>query len=347
MHIRSFLISCAAIAASASAALAQQEAPAVPTLRASITVSSDVVRIGDVVENAGSASQIAIFRSPDLGTTGTLPVAQLVSALRTHQVIGLDTRDLQDVSVTRASRAFTAKDIETQISRALERRNGLGEAANISVTFDRDLRDLQLDSSNSGDMRVAVARFDARNGRFDITFEVPNEATVTPTKLRFTGIAVETVEATILTRSLERGEIVKASDVIIERRPKAEVGSDPALRERVIGMQARKALRASVPLKSADLGKPDRVSRDQAVTLIYEAPGLYLTGRGKALESGTEGDVVNVINLQSKRTVQGTVVGPGQVSVSIATPRIVAAVAATSDTEAASVAAAPVTKKVE
>ena len=57
------------------------------------------------------------------------------------------------------------------------------------------------------------------------------------------------------------------------------------------------------------------MQRDQNVTLIYEAPGIYLTMRGKALEGGTEGDVVNVMNLQSKRTLSGTVTGRGQVSI--------------------------------
>jgi flagellar basal body P-ring formation protein FlgA len=37
--------------------------------------------------------------------------------------------------------------------------------------------------------------------------------------------------------------------------------------------------------------------------------------RGKALENGTEGDAVNVMNLQSKRTVSGTVIGRGQVAI--------------------------------
>jgi flagellar basal body P-ring formation protein FlgA len=67
--------------------------------------------------------------------------------------------------------------------------------------------------------------------------------------------------------------------------------------------------------------KPDLVLRNEAVTLIYEAPGLMLTIRGKALESGAEGDLVNVLNIQSKRTVQGTVSGPGQVT--MAPPRLV------------------------
>jgi flagella basal body P-ring formation protein FlgA len=346
MMLRSIFIAAAILTGISRAALAQSEQDSLssPVLRTNITVSSDVVRIGDVIDNAGTAAQIAIFRAPDLGTTGSLPVSQLLSALRAHQVIGVDTRDIREISVTRSSRMLVSKDIELQIARVLERRNGLGDAANISVTFERDLRELQLDAAHTGDMRASIVRYDPRNGRFDITFEIANDVTYSPTKLRFTGTAVETVEAAVLTRSVERNDILKSSDVIVERRPKAEVGNDIALRSRVIGMQARKQLRAGQALKVADLGKPDMVSRDQAVTLVYEVPGLYLTGRGKAIDSGTEGDVVNIVNLQSKRTVQGVVIGPGQVSVLAPTPRLTTAALAAPEPPAAP---APESRKAE
>ena len=66
---------------------------------------------------------------------------------------------------------------------------------------------------------------------------------------------------------------------------------------------------------------PVMVEPDQGVTLIYQAEGLHLTVLGKSLENGTEGDVVNVMNLQSKRTVSGTVTGRGQVSITPVAPR--------------------------
>jgi flagellar basal body P-ring formation protein FlgA len=332
---RSFLFTSAVLAATAGTALAQSEKDVVtgPVLRASITVNSDIVRIGDVIDNAGSAAQIAIFRAPNLGTTGSVPTSQIISALGSHQVIGVDTRNIREVSVTRSSRTVSAKDIEQRIAQVLEHRNGLGDADNLSVSFDVDLRELQLDAAHTGDMRATTVRFDARNGRFDISFEIPNDITYSPTKLRFTGTAIETVEATILTRNVERNEILKASDLITERRPKAEVGNDAAVRGRTIGMQARKQLRAGSAVKAIDLGKPDLVTRDQSVTLIYESPGIYLTGRGKAVDSGTQGDVVNITNLQSKRIVQGTVVGPGQVAVMIASPRVLTTTAALAPNE--------------
>jgi flagella basal body P-ring formation protein FlgA len=236
-------------------------------------------------------------------------------------VIAVDTRGLTAISVTRLARTLEAKEIELAIARALERRNGLGEAQNISVTFDRDPGDLRLDAANAGNLQPATVRYEPRNTRFDVTFEISNEAGQASAKLRFTGTAIETVEAAVLARGVERNEILKSSDVVVERRPKAEAGPDVASRDRAVGMQARKQLRAGQALKVADLAKPDLVQRDQNVTLIYETSGLYLTIRGKALDGGTEGDVVNVLNLQSKRTVSGVVIGRGQVAVTVATPR--------------------------
>ncbi len=96
-------------------------------------------------------------------------------------------------------------------------------------------------------------------------------------------------------------------------------------------MQLRRSVRAGQPLKAGDLAKADLVTRDQNVTLIYETPGLYLTGRGKALEGGTDRDTVSILNLQSKRTIQGVVIGPGQVSVAIAVPRSSTVTAALAD----------------
>ncbi|MEH6951077.1 flagellar basal body P-ring formation chaperone FlgA [Nitrobacter sp. NHB1] len=335
MAVRSLFVAAALLAVSVPALAANGAAPPrvvlasaiqsaaaipVPVLRANVNVTSEVVRIGDVIDNAGVAAQIAIYRAPDPGTTGTLPAAQVLNALRAHQVIGVDTHGIRTIAVTRLARTIDADDIELQIAVALEHRHGLGDAKDLSLTFDKDLRTVHLDATNNGAINPVVTRFDPRNGRFDVTLEVGSDSGAAPARLRFTGTAVETVEAAVLARDVERNTLLKFSDVVMERRPKAEVGNDAASRDRVIGMQVRRQMRAGQALRSTDLTKPDLVQRDEAVTLIYQAAGIYLTVRGKATEAGTEGDVVSVLNLQSKRTVSGVVVGRGQVSVSPVAP---------------------------
>ncbi|GAB1716676.1 MAG: flagellar protein FlgA [Nitrobacter sp.] len=337
MAIRSLLVAVALLATSVPALAANDAAPprvalasaiqtaagtSVPSLRANVKVAGDVVRIGDVIDNPGDAAQIAIYRAPDPGTTGTLSATQVLDVLRAHQVIGVDTHGIRNVSVTRLARTLDADDIELQVAVALEHRHGLGDAKNLSLTFDKELRAIHLDAANNGDINPVEAWFDPRNGRFDVTLEVGNDSGAAPARLRFTGTAVETVEAPVLVRDVDRNTLLKFSDVVMERRPKAEVGNDAADRDHVIGMQIRRQMHAGQALRNSDLTKPDLVQRDQAVTLIYKAAGICLTVRGKATEAGTEGDVVSVLNLQSKRTVSGVVVGRGQVSVSPAAPVI-------------------------
>jgi flagellar basal body P-ring formation protein FlgA len=322
MMLRSLLLATALFVLTTMPAFSagSDDTIAVPLLRANVSVSADVVRVGDLIDNAGTAALVPVYRAPDLGTTGVLPVAQVISVLRQHQVIGVDTHDLKEVSVTRLARSVSAKDIQAAVAEALAHRGNLGEAANISLTFDRDVQDLRLDASNSGAMEATAARYDTRTSRFDVTFSINNDTGNAPTQLRFTGTAIETVDAVILTRGVERTDILKSSDIVVERRPKAEVGGDPAVRDHAIGMQLRHSMRAGQPVRVADLAKPDLVQRDQNVTLIYQTAGIYLTTRGKAIDSGTEGDVVSVLNPQSKRTVSGVVTGRGQVTIQIATP---------------------------
>lgn len=306
------------------AAAAQSAEPARPHLKAHVTVNSGIVRIGDLIENAGVVADVAIFRAPDLGTTGTVPVAAVIEAVRPHALVGFDTGGATEIAVTRASREIPMSEIERSLAEAVSTRFNAGPAADITVTFDRDPRAIQVDPAAQGNVGIARLSYDARSGRFDAILEIPT-GTTQRGLLRLSGRAVATVETVMVIRSIDRGAVLKASDLTIERRPRAEVGRDAVVGiERAVGMAARNIIRPGQPLRDADLTRPEIVQRGQMVTLVFEAPGLTLTLRGKATESGAEGDTVAVLNEQSKRTVQGVVAGPGHVVVSSSAPRFAA-----------------------
>ena len=168
---------------------------------------------------------------------------------------------------------------------------------------------------------MARLAFDPRGGRFDILFELPGSASTRKTPLRFSGVAGESDEVVTLVRALARGDVLRAGDVVVERRQKHEVAD--ALRDidAAIGLAVRQSMRPGQVLKRADVGKPDLVQRNEPILILFDAPGLSLTVRGKALDSGGEGDTVNVINVHSKRNLQGIVSGPGRVKVFSMTPR--------------------------
>jgi flagellar basal body P-ring formation protein FlgA len=312
------------LSALSSPAAAEQPA-AGPALRREVIVTGELVRIGDLVENAGAVAEVAIFRAPDLGQTGGVSARRIAEAVRAHHIIGLDTRGIDQVAVTRASRAVTAKDIEARLLRALTVQHGLADAKDLGIAFDHEVRTLYVEPDATADLTIARLNYDPRSRRFDAALELPGAAAARRAPLRLTGMLTETFEAVVPVRALAQGEALKASDLAIERRPKGELTSATVTAvTQAVGLAAKRALPAGKVIRQTDLIKPELVSRNESVTIVFEAPGILLTVRGKALEAGAQGDLINVLNVQSKRTVQATVVGPGRVAVNATTPRVAA-----------------------
>lgn len=321
--LRTALAVLLVLTAPATAQVTGSLGPNAPVLKRSVTVTGDVVRIGDLIDNAGTAAQIAVFRAPDLGTTGMVSTFQIMQAVRAHAVLGVDTAGVTEVQVTRAGRAITSKDVEGVIAQAVARQLRSSSADEIAVRLDREMRTLHVEPGNNAPLHLARFNFDPKSSNFYAILEVPGATGVS--RLRFGGKAMETVEVAVPTRPLARGEVVRTSDVVMERRPKSEfAGETMGEADRAVGMALRRAARAGQPLRAADLMRPELVQRNENITLIFEAPGIMLTSRAKALETGAEGDVISVLNVQSKRTVQGTVTGPATVTVTSMKPRVAA-----------------------
>ena len=129
-----------------SAAVAtSSDNPAVPILKRRVTVASDIVRLGDLIDNAGALAAVPVFRSPDVGTTGSVPARKVIEAARAHNLFGVDAADVVEVEVSRAGRLIGRKNLEARIARLFAETNGFGDAANLAVTFDREVTTFSAD----------------------------------------------------------------------------------------------------------------------------------------------------------------------------------------------------------
>ena len=330
--IRSILLATLALllglgAAPAPAAAQSRDAELsdAPSLKAAATVTGDIVRIGDLIDNAGAVADVPIFRAPDLGQTGSVPVASVLAAIQGHHLVGLDSRGLSEVAVTRAARTVTAKDVEARILLALAGKYGLPDSSNLAVVFDNEVRTLVVEASATGELAVARLSYEPRTTRFDVTFELPGSLVARRLSLRFTGAVSETFETVVPTHEIASGQVLNISDLAIERRPKAGLTSTTLTTvEQAQGLSTKHALRAGQVIHQADLAKPELVGRGETVTIVFQVPGITLTIIGKANDPGALGDVISVLNVQSKHTIQATVIGPARVSVNAPSARLAA-----------------------
>lgn len=122
------------------------------------------------------------------------------------------------------------------------------------------------------------------------------------------------VEVLTWARSIQTGEMIQPEDLVWGKAAMAPADA-PNDADAVIGLAARRPLRAGAAVAGRDVSAPQVVKANEVVTLTYDNGGVSLSLQAKALSSGAVGETINVQNVTSKKTVQAVVVGPGQAAV--------------------------------
>lgn len=131
------------------------------------------------------------------------------------------------------------------------------------------------------------------------------------------GVSVQ-VPVLVMTRALARGQRVSASDVEVQRRERAGLGSIwLTAPEEIAGRVLSRPLAAGAVLTPSALVPAQLIKRGQSVMLIGENGGFSVRAEGRALDDAAAGESVRVQNLSSRRVVQGEVQADGTVRVNL------------------------------
>ena len=84
-----------------------------------------------------------------------------------------------------------------------------------------------------------------------------------------------------------------------------------------VGFELKRQLSSGVPLTTTMIRKPRIIKRGQHVSIIAKAGGMEVRMAGKALAHGAVGDRIRVLNLKSKKKIEGTVTPLGDIRVDI------------------------------
>jgi len=119
------------------------------------------------------------------------------------------------------------------------------------------------------------------------------------------------VEALTYTRNINTGETVGPEDltwgkVVVAPR---DAPHDAAA---IIGMAAKRPLRAGLAVAQRDVTAPLVVRKDDIITVTYANGGVNLSLQAKALQSAAAGEAFNVVNPASKKVLQAVATGPGE-----------------------------------
>lgn len=166
---RLLLALCLCLVAGASATAA--------TLRPSIEVEAEVVRIGDIWEGAGQRADVAIARAPQPGRRMVLDSRWLTEVAHAYGVAWRPMSRYDRTVVERASQIIDRERIVARIAAALND-HGIPADADIQLA-NGDLR-LHLPVDAELDVAVRDIDFDQRTRRFSATLETSTSGCAWP-----------------------------------------------------------------------------------------------------------------------------------------------------------------------
>ena len=117
----------------------------------------------------------------------------------------------------------------------------------------------------------------------------------------------------VAARTIRPQTVIAPEDLVMRDLAVPGAVADPDL---LIGMEARVALYANRPIQPGDVGFPATIDRNQLITLIYQNGTLLISTEGRALDRAGPGDVILVMNLTSRSTVNARIGADGAAYVS-------------------------------
>jgi flagellar basal body P-ring formation protein FlgA len=276
-----------------------------------IIVSAKVIRLGDLFTNAGDKAEAAIAYAPEPGQRIVLDARWLYRVAVAYK---LDWKPLGTASqalVERDSISVPQEEIKAQILFALADQ---GITEEMDIEFASVLQQIYLPVGADPSITVENISYQARTGRF--TAIIAAGRGVSMERLRLTGRAFRTIEVPVLKARALKGDIIGEGDVEWVKLKSDRVQQDIIVDiHDLLGKTPKRGIRAGTPIRSADVNRPLMVEKNSIVMIIHQVPNMTLTAQGKALQSGAEGDVVQIKNGRSNQVVEAEVVGPGRVAV--------------------------------
>lgn len=119
-------------------------------------------------------------------------------------------------------------------------------------------------------------------------------------------------DSVVAVRTLPARTVITAEDITLVA---AQIPGAMEDLTGAVGKETLRAIYAGRPVRKDDLSAPALVDRNKRVVLIYRSHGLTIRAEGRALARGGAGEVIPVMNIASRTTVQGAIAPDGTIIV--------------------------------
>jgi flagella basal body P-ring formation protein FlgA len=272
------------------------------TLKNEVIITGDSITLGDIFDGVEAKDAAFVLApAPTPNTTLVWDANTLNRVTKAFDLpLSLDSKN--QVTIRRIATVIDQDMISKAIIASL-RADGLTD--DIELDFVGAKAEIILPHDIIEDITVETSSYNPTRKTFSASIRTGDNQLKT-----FTGVTYTLVNIPVLSNSARRGDII-TRNMIKEIGVRANYITDEIVisADDLVGMTPKKVIAAGSAITTADLDKPMMIKRGDLVTMQFKKGGISLTAIAKAMENGSKGDVIRLMNMGSKRTLEAQVTG--------------------------------------
>jgi len=282
-------------------------------------VSAPLVYLGDIASITPKGSEAEtlaterITASPNPGKSRTIKASSIIKMMRYDKdAADISWSGAESIEVSRKGQVVTKEQMKRIVAEFIGRRLQSLPDAEIRFTSVRTPENIILPT---GKITYTVRPSKPTiigSSSFNILFAVDGR-TIKNCTVRGRLEALASVATAAV--NIRRGSIITPDQVEMIRRDISKLDMPYFSRERVVGLQAKRTIRAGKPLDTMNVAPPPVVKKGEPVEIIASRGPLRISTKGIATMDGRPGDFIRVKNISSSKLVYCKVDAPGIVSV--------------------------------
>ena len=291
-------------------------------IRERVEIAAAEVLLGQIANIAGNDVQlnqylrgIVIGKAPVPGDSRQFDRDHLIQRLKQHHInlTAVRVEAPQQINVIRSHIQIQKQEIEKIVSDFI-----LQHTPQANTTM--RIKEIQVPKSlilpkGRITYKVAAPRSRQLMGRCPISVDFSVDGRVQ--KKVWTNAMIEVLGQVVVTRKpLGRFKPITADDIEVRTLDlanlPANVLSDPAA---AIGKRTKRAIGSQMPLRADHIELPPLVKRGDLVVIIAESESMKITTLGQVKKKGRLGELIPVVNLDSKKILHARVLDANTVKV--------------------------------
>ena len=282
-------------------------------------VSAPLIYLGDIASITPKGSEAEtlaaerITASPNPGKSRTIKASTIIDMMRYNKdTAGISWSGTESIEVTRKGQVITKERMKQIVAEFIGRRLQSLPDAEIRFTSVRTPGNIILPT---GKITYTVRPSKPTiigSSSFNILFAVGGR-TVKNCTVRGKLEALAPVATAAV--NVRRGSIITPDQVEMIRQDISKLDAPYFSMDRVVGLQAKRTIRAGKPLDTMNVAPPPVIKKGEPVEIIASRGPLRISTKGIATMDGRPGDFIRVKNISSSKLVYCKVDAPGVVSV--------------------------------